>query len=457
MSRVIDVVRGSSNLSRTPRIYKNLIKPDFTTWSDVTSGTGSAPIISGTNNDTFLSDKGVGTGRSMLGSSFEFIAGKTYAFGCTVSGRTGGSTLLKKDIITFASTSAGTNELIVPDGTTGSRFCVRFTSDTSGSAIIRLGIGSSDNESSAVTSEIISKPFIYEIDTITSPIPDYLDPTDAIGVYNYEAVNTVAGDGTVTEVSTTPTLFPQTTSNKVGLFLGDSYSTDVTEWPQKLVELDGNMVLIGDGNAGQTSQFQLTHIDDVLSLDGYTLDGDIAPTFVILQGSVNDPNAGLTAQDTVTAMTVLINKVKAAGLTPIVTNIAPAKQSSSFTQTKVDQLTETNLALETMATDLRVALVDIFTPLVSEDNETMQTAYYLVGDEIHPSPAGSEVIARAIHSVIDVAVDLESVSSVVSGSGVTAEYANSTNLPTGRDFGTKRYQDDGDIIPNYIHTDFPNR
>lgn len=40
--------------------------------------------------------------------------------------------------------------------------------------------------------------------------------------------------------------------------------------------------------------------------------------------------------------------------------------------------------------------------------------------------------------------------------GVTQEYLNSTNLPAGRDFGTKRYQDDGDIIGNYIHTDFPN-
>lgn len=40
--------------------------------------------------------------------------------------------------------------------------------------------------------------------------------------------------------------------------------------------------------------------------------------------------------------------------------------------------------------------------------------------------------------------------------GVTQEYLNSTNLPEGRDFGTKRYQDDGDIIGNYIHTDFPN-
>ena len=41
--------------------------------------------------------------------------------------------------------------------------------------------------------------------------------------------------------------------------------------------------------------------------------------------------------------------------------------------------------------------------------------------------------------------------------GVTQEFLNSTNIPEGKDWGTKRYQNDGDIIPNYIHTDFPNR
>ena len=48
-------------------------------------------------------------------------------------------------------------------------------------------------------------------------------------------------------------------------------------------------------------------------------------------------------------------------------------------------------------------------------------------------------------------------SATATGGGVSQEFLNSTNLPEGRDFGTKRYQDDGDIIGNYIHTDFPNR
>ena len=44
----------------------------------------------------------------------------------------------------------------------------------------------------------------------------------------------------------------------------------------------------------------------------------------------------------------------------------------------------------------------------------------------------------------------------VQNTGVTQEFLNSEVCPVGRDWGTKRYQADGDIIPNYIHTDFPD-
>lgn len=44
----------------------------------------------------------------------------------------------------------------------------------------------------------------------------------------------------------------------------------------------------------------------------------------------------------------------------------------------------------------------------------------------------------------------------VVNSGVTQEFLNAENCPIGKDWGTKRYQNDGDIIPNYIHTDFPD-
>jgi len=44
----------------------------------------------------------------------------------------------------------------------------------------------------------------------------------------------------------------------------------------------------------------------------------------------------------------------------------------------------------------------------------------------------------------------------VTNSGVTQEFLNSEVCPLGRYWGTKRYDTDGLIIPNYIHTDFPD-
>ncbi len=44
---------------------------------------------------------------------------------------------------------------------------------------------------------------------------------------------------------------------------------------------------------------------------------------------------------------------------------------------------------------------------------------------------------------------------VIVGSYISPAYSDSDNLPEGRDWGTKRYTDNGEIIPNYIHTNFP--
>ena len=44
----------------------------------------------------------------------------------------------------------------------------------------------------------------------------------------------------------------------------------------------------------------------------------------------------------------------------------------------------------------------------------------------------------------------------VTNTGVTQEFLNSEVCPLGRYWGTKRYDADGLIVPNYIHTDFPD-
>ncbi len=78
------------------------------------------------------------------------------------------------------------------------------------------------------------------------------------------------------------------------------------------------------------------------------------------------------------------------------------------------------------------------------------------------TPQLSLSVEQAEEALVQAQADLaDAIANAGSGgstdTGVTQEYINSTNLPSGRDFGTKRYQNDGDIIPNYIHTDFPNR
>jgi len=455
MPNVIDTLRTSSNFSSTPRIYRNLINTDFTTWGVVANGTASAPIISGTGNDTFLSDKGSGTGRCILGTTYNFEAGKTYAFGCTVSDRIGGSIPSKKDIVAYASVSgsdASVRELKVIDGTAGARHCILLTASASTASIIRLGLGSSGDESSTITSEVISKPFLYEVPSLTSNIPDYM-PSNAVGVYNYEAQNTVDADGQIMEVSTSPTPFTNPDLNKVGMFIGDSFSNDSTEWPVQLVNTDTNMVLIGDGNSGMDTEFFETHIDDLLAMTDFELEGNVSPTFVILQGSVNNILSNMTVNDTVTSTTNLINKVKAAGLVPIITNIAPQGQSSSiFNSTDLQLLADTNIALDAVASSENVKLVDIHTALVDTDGVSMQPAYYSIGDPVHPIAAGSLAIANAIAPVIDSAFATYTVCSLtVSNSYQTAKFQASTVCPLGRDWGTKRYTADGVIIPNYIH------
>ena len=455
MPNVIDTVRTSSNLSETPRIYRNLIKTDFTEWGSVTTGTAFTPVISGVGNDTFLSSKDVGTGRCIKGTTYDFEAGKTYAFGCTVSDRTGGTVPSKKDIAAYATISgvdASVRDLIVQDGTAGARHCVLFTASVSSSGIVRVGLGTSGNESSSVLSEVLSKPFLYEVPSLTSEVPDYL-PYNSLGVYNHEAQNTVATDGQITEVSTTPTQFTNPDLNKVGMFIGDSYSNDSTEWPVQLVNTDTNMALIGDGNSGQNTEFFETHIDDLLAMTGYDLVGNVSPTFVILQGSVNNILSNMTVSDTITSTTNLINKVKATGLTPILTNIAPQGQSGSlFDSTALQLITDTNIALAALASSENVKLVDIHTALVDVDGVSMQAAYYSSGDPVHPIAAGSLVIANAIAPVIVDAFATYTVCSLtVSNSYQSTQFQASTICPLGRDWGTKRYTSDGVIIPNYIH------
>lgn len=456
MALVIDTVRSASDLTQAPRITRNLISSDLSDWSaPFIDGSGISGVVSGTNNNTFTASKGSGLGRAFIGTVYPFETGKTYVFGATFKNRTGSTTIEEPDLAVYPSISAGSTYRTVgasPDG----RYAVTFTSSQTANKILRVGFGSRFNgEDGAAVSEEISDVFLYEIETITSPIPSYL-PSTSVKAETNEALNSMdQTTGLITEGDLTATPLLNVLENKVGLFIGDSYSNGDDEWPAKLCEFDGNMVMIGDANSGSDTRFFETHIDDLLAMTDFPLDG-IQPSFVVIQGSVNNPNNSMTVQETVNSTTNLINKVKDAGLVPIITNIAPQGQASSvFTASELTNLSDCNAALATLATDLNVQIVDIFSALVDVDGVSMQTAYYKVGDEVHPSEAGSQVIAEAIHAeilnIVNVPAGYTVCSLTVSNSYQSTQFQASTVCPLGRDWGTKRYTADGVIIPNFIH------
>ena len=96
----------------------------------------------------------------------------------------------------------------------------------------------------------------------------------------------------------------------------------------------------------------------------------------------------------------MINKAKAAGIYPIVTNIAPYGQSTSYnSNTEGVYLSGLNQRLEAFAKLNGAAFVDIFSALVDSTGYQMK-AEYVSADTLHPSEAGSIKIAETILSVI---------------------------------------------------------
>ena len=93
----------------------------------------------------------------------------------------------------------------------------------------------------------------------------------------------------------------------------------------------------------------------------------------------------------------IIDKVKAAGITPIVMGVAPGGQNP--TATNIALRTKWNLKLSVACSDRGVAYIDVFSALVDDGSGiagsgSYKTRYNL--DEIHPNDIGAKVWAQAL-------------------------------------------------------------
>lgn len=402
----VNTIRSASSSSLTPRIPKSLVETGFDAWTKFSNGTGVAPVESGTNNDTVTLAKTAGAGRSWVGTTANVEAGKSYALGCFVDSRVGD---LSRNEQIFASLSISAGARSIKDDNQNEFWCCRFTAaTTNASTPIRLGIGPADNDSGSITNMVLSKPFFYEIDTLTSDVPEYVAGYGAMDNTTFPAAAfSFASSGQPTADSggqITYTLADQIPliprSYSVGFFVGDSFSNDASEWPGKLCTLDSNMLLLGNGTAGAALNDFDSVFQDLIDLDSFDYTGDVLPEFVIIQCSINSPNELFTVDQMLASVLSMINKAKAAGLHAIVTNIPPYGQSTSYNSNTEGQLVSAfNQRLHGFCDANDASYVDIFSALVNSTGYEMK-AEYVSGDTLHPNESGSIAIASSILKVV---------------------------------------------------------
>jgi len=405
MALQVNTIRSATNTALTPRIPVNKIITGFDGWTKFSNGTGVAPVESGTNNDTVTLAKTAGTGRSWVSTAATLEAGKSYALGCFVVSRTGD---LSRNEQIFASLSITAGSRSIKDDNPGQWWCCRFTAAATTSAPIRLGIGPADNDSGSITNMVLSSPFLYELDSLTSDVPEYVagygamdNTTFPAAAFSFAASGTPTADSggqiTYTLADQTP-LIPRPYS--VGFFVGDSFANDSTEWPARFCTLDSHMLLLGNGTSGAALNDFDTVFQDLIDLDGFDYTGDVLPEFVIIQSSVNSPNELFTVDQMLASILSMINKAKAAGLHAIVTNIPPYGQSSSYDSNTEGQLVSVfNQRLKGFCDANSASYVDIFNVLVNSTGYEMR-AEFVSGDTLHPNEAGSTAIAGSILKVV---------------------------------------------------------
>ena len=432
MALEINIIRAASDSTKAPRMPLNLVETDFNGWSLNSSGSGANPSITGgTNGDTIVCTKS-GVGQSWAGISFPVEAGKSYAVGCFIGPGSGTLDVAVSTIYTDATASEGEPELIAR--TRNRWFCTRFTSSVTENVLLRLGIGAGGDDDQTVTSQTIQKPFVYEIDSVTSNCPEYVagwgnqnGSEERAAIFSYANGNKVRDGVSRTPLGQIDLNYAPDAENvplgainpyTFGVFVADSFGNADTEWPALLVEKSGHMLLIGNASPGETMDQFDTRLNDVLNLYSFDYTGNIPPSFAILQGSVNSPNTPQTADQMVATVTSMIDKCKALDILPVVTNIPPLGGATSFTNAKGIELAAYNQRLPGICAANGAVFVDIFTPLVADDGYSTKLGYVNPAvDELHPNEAGSQVIADAIHKALT--------ATAAGGAGVTGIISNS--------------------------------
>lgn len=176
-----------------------------------------------------------------------------------------------------------------------------------------------------------------------------------------------------------------------GVVIGDSFTT--TGFPSRVNGTSTNIVLFDAGVGGQN----LTQIVARAATNLSTY----APSFMILQGGINDINAAVADPNTTMREQVdsFIGQCLALAIFPVLTTLPPDKNYALWSATRQGWMDSYNAWILAKAGTI-IPVIDLKN-ILSTDGETLR-AEYDSGDGLHPNATGLNAIGDAIVTALDV-------------------------------------------------------
>ena len=326
-------------------------------------------------------------------------------------------------VISGSTTISGAN---VTAGGLG-RYSVKFQVTSAGTAIHRLGVGVSGNE----TNKDITFSRLQ-----CSKLPD---PVAVCNPYSYPFIPTAYGfvpsltkdaNNKVTESSPKPYRLK---NGSVCLMIGDSKTDEISDASGALDTLLTNAglgVCYAHAKGGWTTLDMVSFAETISSvnftftfaqaLSGkqmrrtystagleqvYSNRGAPINCLIINNFGVNDVNGGVSVADTISRLTSFIDAAQAASMKVIISNINPWKASVSWSEGEQTVTLELNAAIQALATARNLPFVNAYSLLgdaadSAKLSDGTSTSPNYSQDGLHPNAAGSTLIAEQYFNII---------------------------------------------------------
>jgi lysophospholipase L1-like esterase len=344
----------------------------LSTWDDVFT----APFEADGATVTLSADKRTATfvnpggGRVFIGTTSNFVSGRTYCLSCRVDIQSGAAGTLE-NMQAFVTAPTGENSLDFPSS---GLLQVVFTANATESKIVRYGIGVNGNEAAASTM-VMTEPLLRDVTGLVNQNApsELVDRTSAFLATN---TNTVSSN-VVTELSGV-SISPIRAYDS-GVIFGDSFTNDFTDLGSNLPTLSG-IAFSTQGVSGDT-------LPQILSvLTGHTFKS--SDNFVLIEGGINDivqasvdPTTQMAIDQAAAVAFAIANELQYQVYT-----VGPWKAHTSWTSEKQGWTDTYNQSIRDTYDPRRVT--DMFTILEDPGAADTLLAAFDSGDGLHPNATG---------------------------------------------------------------------